>query len=129
MSRFANADATKRFVLPGPCGCLNQPHDEDYMVLRTELGAIELAEFSASNGARRLAMIVTEWNLLDDDGKPADLDDDHFRRLYTESFESLNEWLEQNMKTETLPNGSGGHSRNGTGADRRPQTRKTPTRR
>lgn len=96
------------------------------MLLRTELGAVELAEFAASPGARRLQMLTVEWNLRDDDGDLAPLDEDHFRRLYTESFDSLNDWLSENMRTETLPNASGAPSRNGTGAEREHRTRTIP---
>ena len=129
MSRFANPNATGHFVLPGPCVCPGQPHDEDYISLRTELGGIELVEFATAEGSDRLRILATDWNLLDDSGAIAPMDEDHFRRLYSEAFEPLNDWLTKNLKTSTLPNASGAPSRNGSRASASQAIRTIPKRR
>ena len=113
MSRFANPRSTGRFVL-GPCACPGTPHDEDVMVLRTELGTLELVELDDADAAGALRILLVDWNLLDDDGTPAPIDDDHLRRLYTDSFEALNGWVSANVRVAAIPKAPGGRSRSGS---------------
>ena len=109
MSRFANPDAKERLVL-GPCECPGKPHDEDWMDLRTELGAEDALALSQGNSIDALAVLVVGWNLLDHDGSSAPVDRDHLGRLYTDSFEPLNGWIEQHVRLTALPNRSAARS-------------------
>lgn len=112
MSRFANPRLTGRFVL-GPCACEGTPHDEDWMLLRTELGTMELAELG-DDPTGKLRLMIAEWNLHDDDGRTAPIDDDHVRRLFADNYEALDAWLKANVKVTALPNAFGAPSRNGS---------------
>lgn len=123
MSRFANPKLTKRYVIPGPCGCTGQPHDEDWIDVRTEVGAIEVIGDSTS----RLLAIVAGWNLLDYDGSEAPVDAEHIERLFTDLFEPFNAWVSKNLRVKAaLPNASGAPSRNGSEGSAS-QTQTTPT--
>lgn len=117
MSRFADPKATKRFVLPGPCACPNQPHDEDWMEVRTQLGTADLLKIEdAGSGIDRLEVMVVAWNLRDDDGSEAPVDRDHLERLYFDAalFKAFDAWTNEHVKVVALPNGSGAPSRNGS---------------
>lgn len=84
MSRFADITALSRYSL-GACQCPGTPHDEDYAMYRTQLGASALARIGRAHiegavqhdplAAHRQLVLesVAEWNLLwldpSDDGK------------------------------------------------------------
>lgn len=127
MSRFANPTATKRFVL-GPCDCPGTPHDEDWMDLRSELGAQDLVTLQGAVPTDRMKVFVVAWNLLGDDGELAPIDGEHLGRLYGDIIERLDAWTLENVRWGALPNASGAPSRNGTKASAS-QTRTTPRRR
>jgi hypothetical protein len=113
MSRFANPTATERFVL-GPCECAGKPHDDDWMDLRTELGATDVIALEEGDAIARMKLLITGWNLHGDDGQVAPIDGDYLGRLYADTFETLNVWLTDHVRISTLPNASGAPSRNGS---------------
>lgn len=125
MSRFANREATKRFVL-GPCACPGTPHTEDYMDIRTELSAADLVAMEKAEPIARMKLLVGSWNLIDAGDTIAPIDDDYLGRLYLEEFEKLNAWLDENAKVRALPNGSAAPSRASSRASGSP-TRKAKT--
>lgn len=110
MSRFANPNARDRLVL-GACQCPGTPHDEDWMSLRTELGAEDALRIAQGNSIDALEVLVVDWNLLDDDGKVAPVDRDHMARLFSDAFEVLDGWIEAHVRLTALPNGSAARSR------------------
>lgn len=131
MSRFANPTRTERFYFPDGCKCPGEPHEQDWMALRTELGAEETAQLSmlaamgAAAGPRVLALLLVEWNLLDDDGRPAPATAEMVGRLWSDLYsDSLNRWIDKHVRLTSLPNGSGGRSPNGSSATAH-QTRAT----
>lgn len=103
MSRFANPDAKERLVL-GPCECPGTPHTEDWMEVRTELGAEDALTLSQGNSLDALAVLVVAWNLLDHDGSTAPVDKDHIARLFTDNFDVLDGWIERHVRLRSLPN-------------------------
>lgn len=110
MSRFANPAATKRLVLDGGCQCPGTPHEEDWMRLRTELGAAEVVRLAGGDSVAAMELLVVEWNLLDNDGQPAPLDREHFGGLYADNFSALDGWIEANVRVSALPNASAARS-------------------
>lgn len=113
MSRFANPKATERFVL-GPCECPGEPHDDDWINLRSELGADDVAKLVQGNSIDALELLAVEWNLLDHDGTVAPLDRAHIERLYADTFEKLDKWVTAHVRITSLPNVSGAPSANGS---------------
>lgn len=113
MSRFANPTATERFVL-GPCDCPGTPDAEDWMDLRTELGATDVIALEDGDPIARMKLLIVGWNLHGDDGAVAPIDGDYLGRLYADTFEKLNAWLTEHVRISTLPNASGAPSRNGS---------------
>lgn len=113
MSRFANPAATERFVL-GPCECPGTPHDEDWMALRSELGADDMVKLEQDEPYERMKLLVRGWNLLGDDGQVAPITDEYLGRLYLDMFPAINAWLTANAKTSSLPNASGALSQHGS---------------
>lgn len=109
---FADPAATDRFVL-GECRCPGKPHDEDFMLVRTNLSGTDLADLEGAAGGERLRILVTEWNLRDDNGL-LEITGDLLGRLYLDIFARLNTWLDEHAVTAALPNGSGAPSRNGS---------------
>lgn len=117
MSRFASKTATARFVLQGSCQCPNQPHDEDWIELRTELGTSDvLALDDMVTPVERLGYLATAWNLKDDDGADAPLDEEHIGALFQDTFEAFDVWFRANVRAMTLPKASAAPSRNGSRA-------------
>lgn len=116
MSRFANPAATERFILPGGCQCPGSPHDEDWMSVRTELGTADIVALERAESVDRLLLLVTEWNLLDEDGTAAVVDAEHVGLLFAESFDALGEWVGEHVRARTLPNASGAPSVSGSRA-------------
>lgn len=111
MSRFANPDAKERLVL-GPCECLGKPHDEDWIDLRTELGAEAFGEIEKATTVEGLTALVVGWNLLDFDGTPATVDREHVGRLFGDNFAPVTEWMGNHLRVVTaLPNPSAVPSR------------------
>lgn len=111
---FADPKATDRFVL-GDCRCPGKPHDEDFMVLRSELSGQDLADMEQASGGERLKLLLVEWNLRDDNG-PIEIESEILGRMYLDVFASLNEWLDKHATVAALPNASGAPSRNGSRA-------------
>ena len=122
MSRFADRSATDRMSL-GACQCPGTPHGDDWIEMRTELGMGDVLRMSEGDSIDTLALVITAWNLLDNDGWAAPLDRDHIERLYADSFERLDTWTTAHLRVATLPNANGAPSRNGSGASA--ATRKT----
>lgn len=123
MSRFANPTRTERYYFPDGCKCPGEPHDQDWMALRTELGAEETAQlamlqaFGSAAGPKAVGILLTEWNLLDDDGSPAPATPEMVGRLWADLYsDSLNAWIDKHVRMTSLPNGSGGRSPNGSSA-------------
>lgn len=127
MSRFAKVAATGRFVLPGPCACPSQPHDEDWIELRTELGTGDILALDAMESpVERLEYLATSWNLRDDDGTEAPLDRAHLDALYQDTYEAWDVWFRANVKVLTLPKAPDAPSPNGSRAGARsPRTKQT----
>ena len=88
MSRFADPKATKRLSL-GACQCPGTPHTEDWMELRTEVGAQDYFRIAMGGNLEALKILCVRWNLQEDDtGNPAPVDAEHIDRLFTgETFE------------------------------------------
>ena len=138
MSRFANPAKTERYQFPDGCKCPGTPHDGDWMALRTELGAEDVAklsvlsEFGAVGGAQALGILVVDWNLLDEEGQPAPCTPEYISRLWADLVsDHLNEWIDKHVRQTSLPNGSGGRSPNGSSATasrtRAPRSRASST--
>lgn len=116
MSRFADPDAKERLVL-GPCECPGAPHTEDWIDMRTEIGAEAFEEMGQhalrGHSVAAVALLIVDWNLLDHDGSTAPVDADHIGRLYKDSFEILDGWINGHVRTQgILPNQSAARSRN-----------------
>jgi len=109
VSRFADLDAKARLVL-GPCECPGTPHTEDWMDLRTELGAEDALTLAGGNSLDALAVLVVDWNLIDNDASVAPVDRDHLARLFTENFAALDGWIEQHVRLTPVPNRSAARS-------------------
>lgn len=119
MSRFADPTATKRMTL-GPCECPNTPHEEDWIDLRSELGAGDIAPISGGN-IDALLHLIREWNLLDPDGSKALIDRDHIERLFPDTFETLDAWIDKNVRIRaTVPNARAVRSRSSSRASGSP---------
>jgi hypothetical protein len=115
VSRFANRAASAVLTLPGGCLCPGAPHESDWIRLRTEAGAAEtlaMAQLGSNIGA--IQTLALEWNLLDDDGKPAELNAENVGRLFSENFDELDAWMEEHVKLGSLPKASAGPSSTGT---------------
>ena len=112
MSRFADPSAVGRLVL-GACECPGTPHTEDWIELRTQLGAEDMVKLQdAGSFADRILVLVVRWNLLDHDGSEAPVDEDHVARLFVDAFPGLDDWITEHVRTSTLPNGFAARSRN-----------------
>ena len=110
MSRFADPTAVETVTL-GPCECPGTPHDEDWMELRTELGAEDAITIAGGDSIAALEVLVVGWNLLDNDGTLAAVDRSHLARLFTDNFTPLNAWIEEHVRMTALPNRSAARSR------------------
>lgn len=107
MSRFASRKTTARYVLPGPCQCPGQPHDEDYIVMRSALGMADVfALDDMATPVERIAYLATEWNLLLDDGTAAPLTEEYIGLLLQDDYQPFGAWFSANMTVTRLPNGS-----------------------
>lgn len=126
MSRFADPTATARFVL-GECQCPGTPHDEDWIDLRSELGAQDVLLMASGNSLDFLERAIVGWNLLDGDGTLAPVDRDHIERLFADTFNDLDAFISKHIRVGTqLPNASGAPSRNGSrGSASRTRTTRT----
>lgn len=123
MSRFANPTKTERFEYKD-CQCPGKPHDRDWLLLRTELGAEDVAQlsvlgtFGTMGGPRALGLLIRDWNLQDDDGKDVPVSQEAINLLWADDAgtDELNAWIEKHVRMTSLPNGSGGRSPNGSSA-------------
>lgn len=120
MSRFVNARATERVVL-GDCDCPGKPHDEDWIDLRSELGAQDIITISGGSSIDALQVLAVDWNLLDHDGTTAPIDRDHLERLTTDTpvFDKLAGWVTKHTRV-ALPNVTGARSGNGSSGSASP---------
>lgn len=124
MSHFANPKRTERYTFG--CRCPGKPHEEDWMDLRVELGAEETAALQrAPTGllgrVRALSMLLTDWNLLRDDGTEAPATAEMVQSLWADVFsEDLDAWIAEHVRLTSLPNASGGRSPNGSSATASP---------
>jgi hypothetical protein len=109
MSRFANPDARDRLVL-GPCECPGTPHAEDYLELRTELGAEDAIVMETGAIFDKLTVLIVGWNLLDNDGEPAPVDRGHIAGLFADNFAPLDGWIDKHLRMGTVPNRSAARS-------------------
>lgn len=114
MSRFANRAATGRLVLQGGCQCAGEPHDEDWIELRTQLGTADAMAIAAGSSVDTLERLIVGWNLLDEEGDAAPVDREHIEDLFADTFDELDAWVEKNVRFKPVPNGSGAHSANGS---------------
>lgn len=110
MSRFADPTATERMVL-GPCVCPGKPHAEDWLELRTELGAWEVLQIAGGDSLATLEMLVVDWNILDSTGAKPPVERENIRRLYADAFDELDAFIEAHVRVGSLPNGSAAPSR------------------
>jgi hypothetical protein len=126
MSRFADPAATARLVL-GECQCPGTPHDEDWVDLRSELGAQDVLRMATGNSLDTLELLIVGWNLHDNDGTTAVVDRDHIERLYADTFDNLDSFIAEHVRLGTqLPNAPGARSRTGSRASAS-RTQKTRT--
>lgn len=116
MSRFADPTITERLTL-GTCQCPGTPHDEDWIELRTEVGAAELTRLAEGDSLDLLSALAVSWNLLDSDGTKAPVDREHIDRLYADTFEPLDSWTKAHVRMATVPNASAVRSRSSTPAN------------
>lgn len=123
MSRFANPARTERFIFPDGCKCTGTPHEQDWMALRTELGAEDIAKLEAWSvlgavgGVLALSLLIREWNLLDDDGNEVPPSEENIKLLWSDLIgDELNDWIDKHVRKTSLPNGSGGRSASGSSA-------------
>ncbi len=115
MSRFADVTATERLSL-GACQCPGTPHDEDYLDVRTQLGAEDALVLARGNSIDALVVLVVGWNLLDTDGSTATVDREHLSRLFSDTFDVLDGWIEEHVRLTSLPNASAARSRSSSRA-------------
>jgi hypothetical protein len=141
MSRFAAVEKTDKWFLPGGCQCPGQPHENgDWIEMRVELGADDILTLSELNNIGAVMFLAREWNLLDDDGQPAELTRENVGRMWADLFDDFEVWSngrdevpeqrdgngkitqaheparEGHVRAVTAPNGSGGRSGTGTPA-------------
>lgn len=120
MSRFADPNATQRFDI-GACQCPGTPHESDWIDLRSSMGAADtLAMAEANDSMAVLGLLIRDWNLLDNDGRPAEVNPENIGLLYGDVFADLDVWITANVQTGTLPNGSAARSVNGSRASGSP---------
>lgn len=119
MSRFADVKATERVEL-GPCQCPGTPHGVDYLDVRTQLGAedaVALAKlYGTDDSIGALEILVSGWNLLDIDGSEAPVTRENLGRLFTDTFDVLEGWIEKHVRLTSLPNASAARSRSSSRA-------------
>ena len=86
------------------------------MDLRTELGTADIQAMLHTTTVEDLGRLIVRWNLLDDDGKEAPVDQEHIDRLYgdDEFFTAFRDWGATNIRNKPLPNASGVPSLNGS---------------
>jgi hypothetical protein len=153
MSRFANLEATRRWAFPGGCKCPGEPHEGgDWIRFRVELGAEDTTVLEAisttheSDSARAVplvAFLARAWNLRDHtsgcatrepdepsdcdcEGVDAEVTRENIARIFADGLDQLGDWLDENVRMVTVPNGSGGRSGTGTPATARPGHKRTP---
>lgn len=105
MSRFADPRVTEKLTL-GPCACPGTPHEEDWLLLRTELGADDTLRIAMGSSLDAMEVLLVDWNLLDNDGSKAAVDREHISRLYADNFDALNDFTTKYARMSTLPKAS-----------------------
>lgn len=131
MSRFADPTAAKRMHLgacqcPGTphtamCACSATPHAEgDWIAMRTELGVADLETMAQGGSVDSLELLAVEWNLLDKDGSKAPLDRAHLDYLFGATFETIDKWTNENIRTGAVPNAPAAPSRSSSRASGSP---------
>lgn len=110
MSRFADPTKVERWVI-GSCECPGKPHPEDWMELRTELGAGAVNRIAGGDSIDMLEAMLVRWNLLNEDGTDALPDRKHVELLWGDIFDAFNKWSKEHLRIQTLPNGSAVRSR------------------
>ena len=103
MSRFADPTKTDVFTLPNGCKCPGTPHETDWIRMRTEAGGADMLAIARNDDPPVVvALLATDWNLLDDDGKPAPLDREHVDRLFGDSYEGIDVWIREHVTASSL---------------------------
>lgn len=110
MSRFADPTATDRLSF-GACQCPGAPHTEDWMEVRTQLGAEDATRLAGDDSIAALLILIVGWNFLDNDGSEAPVDRAHVAALFHDQFNTLNDWVEKHVRIASLPNASAVPSR------------------
>jgi hypothetical protein len=116
VTRFADPKATARMVLRGGCQCEGQPHDEDWIEMRTQLGSADALVMASGRSLDALELLIVAWNLRDGEGREAPVDREHIDLLFADTFDEMDAWIEKNVRFAQLPNASGAHSANGSRA-------------
>ena len=126
--RFVDRTAVERLPL-GPCDCPGTPHDEDWAELRKEISGADWYVIAQGDTGRSLALVVADWNLVDNDGDRVPITAQTLTDIDLATFNKIDGWLEGHLRPPTLPNASGGPSRNGRQGGRGHRTRTIPTKR
>lgn len=141
MSRFADIASLARASL-GACQCPGTPHDEDFAMYRTQLGASALARIGRAElegavqhdplAAHRQLVVesVVSWNLLwlDPNGDPEDADRKVVAVLINDSTVELLDESITPLAAEIDAAISGGPSPNASGAPSRASSRGSASR-
>jgi hypothetical protein len=120
VSHFIDEQATE--VISIPCMCPGEPHKNDTITVRTELGygdTMKLRDVLAEGAASRLflSLVIADWTLLDKDGKARPPTHRNIGLLKPESadllvqaIEALPAYRPPGPEPEQLPNASGASS-------------------
>jgi len=127
VSRFANPTRTERYYFPDGCKCPGEPHEQDWVLCRTELGAEDVAQlnawsgFGALGGVMGLTLLIKDWNLLGPDGEDMPVTPESIKLLWSDmASDHFEKWRDGHVRMTSLPNGSGGRSPNGSSATASP---------
>jgi hypothetical protein len=125
MGNYADPDATRPITI-GPCRCPGTPHATDTADIRVHLGYGEISKFRQAarlggieQGKLMLILLgVTRWNLVLPNGSARPVDAVQVSRLDEAIVDVLcsDEHLGASFGEETLPNGSGDPSPDGSPA-------------
>ncbi len=135
MGRFADTGARTRVEL-GACDCPGTPHSSDWVDVRSQLSWSEITAFAATGGAdeiaERVAGLIVEWNILNEDGEDWPPSAGAVLALKAETLnpivEEVNRSVEASAKGTSSPNASSARSRTTTRASAS-RTRPTPPKR
>jgi hypothetical protein len=124
VTRFADPTKFARLSV-GPCECPGKPHTDDWMDLRTELGAADMNVLASGTSIDALELLLVRWNFLEADGSEAPIDRRHLEHLFSDLFPTFNTWLAKNVRYATLPNRSAAPSQSSTRRSGSPTPRPT----